>query len=86
MEYDTGYQPAPGRAQAAAGHRCGRPQPFRMGVDLGRAKRVPPIYDQTSAMVDSDPALFQEYRGRSTTQPRAVPPWRPWARTSGRSW
>src|SRR5450759_2767789 len=27
------------------------------------AKRVPPIYDQTSAMVDSDPAIFQEYRG-----------------------
>ncbi len=26
-------------------------------------KRIPPIYDQTSALVDSDPALFDEYGG-----------------------
>lgn len=27
------------------------------------AKRIPPIYDQTSALVDSDPVLYDEYRG-----------------------
>ncbi len=27
------------------------------------AGRVPPIYDQTSAMVDGDPLLYDEYRG-----------------------
>lgn len=26
-------------------------------------KRVPPIYDQTSALVDTDPAIYDEYRG-----------------------
>lgn len=26
-------------------------------------KRVPPIYDQTSALVDTDPAVFDEYHG-----------------------
>ncbi len=27
------------------------------------AGRVPPIYDQTSALVDSDPVIYDEYRG-----------------------
>lgn len=27
------------------------------------AGRIPPIYDQTSALVDSDPVLYDEYRG-----------------------
>lgn len=27
------------------------------------AHRVPPIYDQTSALVDTDPALYDEYQG-----------------------
>lgn len=26
-------------------------------------KRIPPIYDQTSALVDTDPVLYDEYRG-----------------------
>ena len=35
----------------------------RWGSVWAAAGRVPPIYDQTSAMVDSDPVLFDEYRG-----------------------
>lgn len=27
------------------------------------AGRIPPVYDQTSALVDSDPVLYDEYRG-----------------------
>ncbi|AZI35735.1 putative aldolase [Caenibius tardaugens NBRC 16725] len=34
------------------------------------AGRVPPIYDQTSAMVDGDPILYDEYRG--TVEDRAA--------------
>jgi ribulose-5-phosphate 4-epimerase/fuculose-1-phosphate aldolase len=26
-------------------------------------KRVPPVYDQTSSLVDTDPAIYDEYRG-----------------------
>lgn len=34
------------------------------------AQRIPPIYDQTSAMVDGDPILYDEYRG--TVEDRAA--------------
>ena len=27
------------------------------------ARRIPPVYDQTSAMVDTDPVVYDEYRG-----------------------
>lgn len=27
------------------------------------AGRIPPVYDQTSALVDTDPVLYDEYRG-----------------------
>lgn len=32
------------------------------------AHRIPPIYDQTSAMVDTDPAMFDEYQGTVNDQ------------------
>jgi ribulose-5-phosphate 4-epimerase/fuculose-1-phosphate aldolase len=35
----------------------------RFGSIWASAKRVPPIYDQTSAMVDGDIRLYDEYRG-----------------------
>ena len=35
----------------------------RFGSVWASAKRVPPIYDQTSAMVDGDIRLYDEYRG-----------------------
>lgn len=38
------------------------------------AGRIPPVYDQTSALVDSDPVLYDEYRGtvEDTVLGRAV--------------
>ena len=46
----------------------------RWGSVWSAAGRIPPIYDQTSALVDTDPVLYDEYRGtvEDTALGRAV--------------